>query len=163
MDLTSDTPFTANPPVLSVFENFIGFSNNEVCAITELVGNIQFLNFKCVDNKTAGIEIAVAGVSPSVTVTNAVIVGKSGLNDSANMRNDHRGFIGPGEGFDVLLDGVNFYNYDDTIGTSVAALSTCSHCFFSPSTFAGRAHYSVQKLNVLTEPSVKRFIRWETQ
>jgi len=73
-------------PILSLFDTFTGFSNGENCTISETTGQVEFKNFKCVDNRSAGIEITLAGFSPQVLVTNAVIVGDSGV-QTANLGN----------------------------------------------------------------------------
>jgi len=77
-DFTQNNPFVANPPILALFQNFTGFRNGENCMISEATGQVQFDNFKCVDSRTANMEVSVAGLSPQVLVTNAVLVGDSG-------------------------------------------------------------------------------------
>lgn len=78
--MTQDDPYSGNPSINALFKDFTGFKNNRNCAVSQITGDITFENFKCEDNKLAGIEISLAGFSEQILIKNAVIVGKSNKN-----------------------------------------------------------------------------------
>jgi len=77
LDNSLEDPFSVNPAIPTVFDNFIGWKNNRNCFISERTGRIELRNFKCVENKLAGIEFSLTDLTDKALVRNAVLVGKS--------------------------------------------------------------------------------------
>ena len=51
-------PWWQNPPITTIFEDFVGWKNMRNGAIAKKVGDVRFINFKTADNMLAGAEFA---------------------------------------------------------------------------------------------------------
>jgi hypothetical protein len=150
-------PFSENPPVEAVYQNFVGWRNLRDTVIGERLGAVVFRNIKSFDNKRAGIEISDSDYSPlgSLLIDNALLVGVTA--DQASNSAAYtaiRGIITPKKD-NLKVQNVRFHNY----GTGHTAIETCSHCEHPAATDSGgRVAYFKQ----LAFTSVTQKVRYNT-
>ena len=75
-------PYTENPVIPAIYENFIAYKNGRNGVIAEDIGAVRFVNFKTVDNVLGGIEVnRIFDVRDDefgwAGVENAIVVGRS--------------------------------------------------------------------------------------
>ena len=151
-----EDPYTGNPPITAIFENFLGYKNGRNGVIGEDVGAAIFRNIKAADNKLAGFEMnKVVSVRDNMQwLEDSVMVGRTpGFAESLG---SPHGVITP------QTDGwkaknVRFYNYDFN---SAAALGSCSHCFKEPATDSDSRHVDFEEL-MFDDATVPRRIRYQ--
>ena len=138
-------PYPSNPAVPAKFYNFISWKN-EVGAICEEVGAVEWHNFKVSDNLNAGMEWSFANnqvlAKDIMLINGGLVIGKSDNSESILDNANVRGIIGPRWDF-FTIKGVKFFKLN--FGTS-AALGDCSHCFHPNATDSGARTYFVSGL-----------------
>ena len=148
-------PYAANPLIHAYYENFVGYKCKRNGVIGGNLGAVTLRNIATVDNGIAGIEIEkVVNVQDGVgKVENSFVVGRSMTQWDGGSSSPH-GVISPRTD-KWTIDNVRFYNYDFN---NAAAVGTCSHCFFEPSTDSDARTVKVQNLMF---DNVTRRIRYQ--
>lgn len=98
-------------------------------------GDVEFVNAKCADNLLAGLEFEQSNEMAQgyARITSALVIGRSANADAMTMQASSRGVIGPRtENF--IGKNISFYNFDVN---QMAALGSCSHCYFDATTDSG--------------------------
>jgi hypothetical protein len=68
----------SNPAITANFYRLTSWKNGRNGAISEMIGDVRFHNFKTADNLLAGIEVGIVASGDDTTgVYNALIIGKS--------------------------------------------------------------------------------------
>ena len=115
---SADDPWATNPAVTANFNGLIGYKNIRDAATAERIGDVRWNDFKCVDNKFAGLEMTYAQYSKpfeTVGIYNALIVGYSNNNQSLDTGShpaNNPGAFGiiTSQTDGMLVDGVKFVN-----------------------------------------------------
>lgn len=79
-DFSLDDPWSYNPTIPAIFEDFTAFKCRRNGLIGEDVGDLRFKNFKVADVLMSGLEVTFREFSAPFTTTrieNALLVGKS--------------------------------------------------------------------------------------
>ena len=137
-------PYPTNPPIVAEFHNLVSYKNKRDGAIAELVGAMEWHNFKTADNLEAGMEVSMTSlVDGFCKIVGGLVVGRSANTEEALDKADSpKGIINPRtENFQVI--GTKFYNYD---WNNAAGLGTCSHCWHDLNTDSGARTITVSDL-----------------
>lgn len=146
-------PYASNPLVQAVYQDFTAYKCGRNGVIGGELGAVTFKNIAAIDNGIAGLEIEkVVDVFDNIgKVEDSFIVGRS---DAWAGSGSPHGIISP-RSDKWTISNVRFYNYDFN---NAAAIGTCSHCFFEPSTDSdGRT----VRTNQLQFTNVDRKIRYQ--
>lgn len=128
-------PYWQNPSITANFVNFTGWKNHRNGAILNEVGDVSLQNYKVADNFLAGIEFELTDVMADgyARIDSALIIGRTENADWVSNMSDAHGVIGSRtENFQV--HNVKFYNFDIN---NMAAIGSCSHCYFDATTDSG--------------------------
>lgn len=119
----------ANPTIQAVYSDFVGYKCRRNGVIGGNLGDVTLRRMVAIDNNLAGIEIEkVIDVADDVgKLEDSFVVGRS---ENWNGGADIHGVITPRTDR-WTVDNVRFYNFD---WGKAAAIGTCSHCYFEPST-----------------------------
>ena len=136
-------PYHKNPLIQAYYEDFVGYKCKRNGVIGGNFGAVTLRRIAAVDNGLAGIEIEkVVSVHDGVgRLEDSFVVGRSENWDGSG-KNPH-GVITPRTDFWTVSD-VRFYNFD---WARAAAIGTCSHCYFEPSTDSDARTVKLQQLS----------------
>lgn len=108
-------PYPSNPAIPAIFENLISWKNGANGAIAEIVGAVEFHNFKVADNLIAGIEFSYPDLEVKqidiVLILGGLVIGRSKNTEPTLDNASVRGIIGPRKDYFTIRN-VKFYNFN---------------------------------------------------
>mmetsp|Transcript_8382 Transcript_8382/g.16636 ORF Transcript_8382/g.16636 Transcript_8382/m.16636 type:complete len:1637 (+) Transcript_8382:5150-10060(+) len=113
-DDSLEDPWSANPPVTAIYEDFTAYKCHRDGAIGEKLGDVRWKNFKVADNKIAGLEMTYTSYSKpyeTALIYDALIIGASANTDSESL-DGAIGLITP-QTDGLKVQKVQFHNFAD--------------------------------------------------
>ena len=124
----TDIWYQNNEPIPAVFSNFIAFKNFEYGLLVQMIGAVEFRNFKIAESRLCGVKIGQTNLTREdmANLNGILIVGlsKNPENDTTIYRNA-RGIMTPRTDF-LMINNISLYNF--SLQYNMVAFESCADC-----------------------------------